>query len=172
MSAEFEDFLRRIVETERRVRNMMRYVNVVEVDPAKGLVRVKDDGSDPDQTFESDWIPWMEQAGQTKTWTPPSVGQPMMMLSPSGNMADAIAVSGRFSNQNGQPSQKGDENVETIGDTTITRSGSKVTIKSPTIVLDGEVHLGGAGGKLVHRKDDVDSAGDVATGSATKVYAV
>lgn len=172
MSAEFEDLLRRIPEIERRVRNMMRYVTVAEVDPQKGLVRVKDDGGDPDQTFESHWIPWMEQAGQTKTWTPPSVGQPMMILSPSGNMADAIAVSGRFSNQNPQPSQNGDENVEKIGNTTITRSGNKVTIESPTIVLKGEVHLGGEGGKLVHRKGDADTAGDLADGSATKVYAV
>jgi phage baseplate assembly protein gpV len=172
MSAEFEDLLRRIPEIERRVRNMMRYVTVAEVDPAKGLVKLKDDGEDPDQTLETDWVPWMEQAGQTKTWTPPSVGQPMMLFSPSGNIADAIALAGRFSNQNAQPSQKGDENMQTIGGTTITVSGSKVHIKSGTIVLEGDVHLGGEGGKLVHRKGDLDSAGDAADQSATKVYAV
>ncbi len=71
---------------------MMRYVTVAEVDAAKGLVKLKDDGEDPDQTLETDWVPWMEQAGQTKTWTPPSVGQPMMLFSPSGNIADAIAL--------------------------------------------------------------------------------
>lgn len=172
MSAEFEDLLRRIPEIERRVRNMMRYVTVAEVDAAKGLVKLKDDGEDPDQTLETDWVPWMEQAGQTKTWTPPSVGQPMMLFSPSGNIADAIALAGRFSNQNAQPSQKGDENMVTIGGTTITTSGDKVHIKSATIVLEGDVHLGGEGGKLVHRKGDADSAGDLAVGSASKVYAV
>lgn len=46
-----------------------------------------------------------------------------------------------------------------------------LTIVSPEIVLEGEVHLGGKGGRLVHRKDDVDSGGDAAVGSATKVYA-
>lgn len=172
MSAEFEDLLRRIPEIERRVRNMMRYVTVAEVDAAKGLVKLKDDGEDPDQTLETDWVPWMEQAGQTKTWTPPSVGQPMMLFSPSGNIADAIALAGRFSNQNAQPSQKGDENMVTIGGTTITTSGDKVHIKTGTIVLEGDVHLGGEGGKLVHRKGDLDSAGDAADQSATKVYAV
>lgn len=172
MSAEFEDLLRRIPEIERRVRNMMRYVTVAEVDAAKGLVKLKDDGEDPAQTLETDWVPWMEQAGQTKTWTPPSVGQPMMLFSPSGNIADAIALAGRFSNQNAQPSQKGDENMVTIGGTTITTSGNKVHIKTGTIVLEGDVHLGGEGGKLVHRKGDLDSAGDAAQESATKVYAV
>lgn len=54
---------------------------------------------------------------------------------------------------------------------TITSQGS-VTIKGPTITLDGEVHLGGGGGKLVHRKDDIDNAGDVAITAASRVYAV
>lgn len=49
---------------------------------------------------------------------------------------------------------------------------AKVTIVAPTIVLEGEVHLGGEGGQKVHRKGDVDSDGDVAAGSASKVYAV
>lgn len=51
-------------------------------------------------------------------------------------------------------------------------SGGTVTIKAPKIVLDGEVHLGGEGGELVHRKGDADSGGDIAQGSASKVYAV
>lgn len=51
-------------------------------------------------------------------------------------------------------------------------AGGGITIKGPTITLDGEVHLGGGGGKLVHRKDDIDAAGDVAITSASRVYAV
>lgn len=49
---------------------------------------------------------------------------------------------------------------------------AKVVIVSPTIVLEGTVHLGGEGGQLVHRKGDMDSDGDAAVGSATKVYAL
>ena len=45
-------------------------------------------------------------------------------------------------------------------------------VKADTIILDGEVHLGGEGGQLVHRKGDEDSDGDTAEGSATRVYAV
>lgn len=48
----------------------------------------------------------------------------------------------------------------------------KLTINAPDIVLEGNTHLGGEGGELVHRKDDLDSDGDAAVGSATKVYAV
>ena len=57
------------------------------------------------------------------------------------------------------------------GDMTI-RGAQNVRIEAAKIVLVGEVHLGGDGGKLVHRKDDLDSAGDQAVGSATKVYAL
>lgn len=49
---------------------------------------------------------------------------------------------------------------------------AKVTIVAPTIVLEGNVHLGGEGGQLVHRKGDKDSDNDVAVESASKVYAV
>lgn len=50
--------------------------------------------------------------------------------------------------------------------------GTEVRIVAPKIVLEGEVHLGGDGGELVHRKGDVDSDGDTAVGSAAKVYAL
>ncbi|MEQ1671343.1 MAG: hypothetical protein ABL893_10830 [Hyphomicrobium sp.] len=172
MSSDFEDLLRRLPELERRVRNMVRYGAVEEVDPAKGVFRFKDDGGKPEHSLETDWIPWAEQGGQTKTWTPLKKGQRMVIFSPSGNIADAIGFPAQFSNANGAPSDKGDENVEVIGNTRITRTADQVTIESPKIVLKGEVHLGDDGGQLLHRKGDVDSDGDVAVGSATKVYAV
>lgn len=172
MSMEFEDLLRRIPEIERRQRNMIRYGKVEEVDAAKGLVRVTDDGGGDGQSLTTDWIPWAETGGGIKTWRPPTKGQRMMLVSPSGNLHDAIAMSASFSNENTQPSAKGDEIVETIGATKITMRGDSTVIESPKIVLKGEVHLGDEGGKLLHRKGDADSDGDIAVGSATKVYAV
>ena len=48
-----------------------------------------------------------------------------------------------------------------------------VEIEAPEIVLKGKVYLGGKdGAKLVHRKGDKDSGGDLAEESATKVYAL
>lgn len=51
-------------------------------------------------------------------------------------------------------------------------SAKKLHFKAPNIILEGDVDLGGTGGKLVHRKGDADSAGDTAVGSATKVRAL
>lgn len=52
------------------------------------------------------------------------------------------------------------------------KSPGKIVLEAPEIVLKGNVHLGDEGGALVHRKGDVDSDGDAAVGSASKVYAV
>lgn len=170
--SEFEDLLRRIPELERRVRNMVRYGVVEDVDPDKGLVKMKDDGGGEGQTYTSDWRPWAEVGGGIKTWRPPTKGQQVIMFSPSGNLADGIIFNAAFSDQNKQPSDKGDEIVETIGDTRITMRGDSVVIKADKIVLEGNIHLGGEGGQLVHRIGDLDIANDVAVTGASKVWAL
>ncbi len=172
MSAEFEDLLRRLPEFERRLRNMVRYGKVAEVDAAKGLVKITDDGGGEGQSLTTDWIPWAETGGGIKTWRPPTVGQRVVMFSPSGNLHDAISFNAAFSNENAQPSDKGDEIKETIGASSFTMRGDKIVFESPHIVLKGNVDLGDEGGPLIHRKGDVDSDGDAAVGSATKVRAV
>ncbi|MCB1520672.1 MAG: phage baseplate assembly protein V [Hyphomicrobiaceae bacterium] len=136
MSAEFEDLLRRIPEIERRLRNMVRYAKVEEIDAAKGLVKLIDEGEGDNQTIKTDWIPWAEVGGGIKTWRPPTKGQRMMMFSPSGQLHDAIAVSAAFSNENTQPSNKGDEIKETIGSSSVTVRGDSHVIKSPRIDLN------------------------------------
>lgn len=51
-------------------------------------------------------------------------------------------------------------------------ANAEIRLVAPKIVLEGEIHLGGDGGQLVHRKGDLDSDGDAAVGSASKVYAL
>lgn len=51
-------------------------------------------------------------------------------------------------------------------------SGIKATVEAPNILAKGDVDLGDEGGQLLHRKGDVDSDGDLAVGSASKVRAV
>ncbi|MEQ1712475.1 MAG: phage baseplate assembly protein V, partial [Hyphomicrobium sp.] len=126
----------RIPEIERRLRNMVRYAKVTEVDPAKGLVKLVDEGGGEGQDLPIDWIPWAEQGGGIKTWRPPTPGQRMVLFSPSGNLHDAIALNAAFSNENGQPSDKGDEIKETIGASSTTVRGDSHVIKSPRIDLN------------------------------------
>lgn len=171
MADDFERLILRLTELERRQRNMVRYGRVAEVDASRARVKVIDeDGGDHKLT--TTWLPWAEVGGHIRTWHPPAVGQQVVMFSPSGNIGQAIVFPAAFSDQYAQPSQAGDEQIITIGSTTLRLKGDEARLSAPKIVLDGEVHLGGDGGALVHRKGDKDSAGDAAVQSANKVYAV
>lgn len=183
----------RITEMERYIRNLVRYVTVTE-DPVDGKVRAVDKGGgDGGKDLPLPPQPWAEvgaprDGGNGTTWRPPKPGQQMLCLTPSGKLGQGILIPAAFSNDCAAPSQSADEHVETIGNARTTmKDGShklevggasvevtpgKITVKAAEIVLEGNVHLGGEGGQLVHRKGDVDSGGDVAVGAATKVFAV
>jgi phage baseplate assembly protein gpV len=187
-----QEMVFRLTELERRVRNMVRHVEVVE-DPVDGLVETVDKGGGDGKDLPMPPLPWAEvgsprQGGNGTTWRPPKKGQKMVLFSPSGNLGEGILFPAAFSNDCAAPSNSADEHVETIGDVRTTmKNGShktevggasvevtpgKITIECGEIVLKGNVHLGDEGGQLVHRKGDDDSDGDVAVGSASKVYAV
>lgn len=187
----FADLYKRIAEMQRRLDGQNRTGVVTEVNAAEGWARV-DLGPDPitGESMGSAKLPWEEPAmGGIKWHIPPKVGEQVRVRSESGDLSDArIAVGSVPSDANPRPHDKGDEHVRTVGDVRILEKDGnvrievggavidikpgKVKITCDEIVLDGDVHLGGEGGKLVHRKGDVDSAGDVAETAATKVYAV
>lgn len=173
LAEQIADLYGRIADLERRIANRTRTGTVAEVDPAKGLARIKLGEDDDGQPFLSPWLPWKEPAmGAIKWHTPPSVGEQVKVTSESGEITDGIIDFSIPSDQNARPSDKGDEHVRQHGSTKIIEKDGRVEIDATVIVLKGTVHLGGEGGKLVHRKDDIDSGGDLAVGSASKVYAL
>jgi len=84
----------------RRIHNMVRYGVVAEVNYSTATLRADlQDGE-----LRSDWIPWITmRAGQDQVWDPPSVGEVVLLLSSSGELANAVALPAVFSsgNQNG-----------------------------------------------------------------------
>ncbi len=82
----------RIGELERRLNNIVRFGNIIEIDYDKARVRVKmGDNS-------SAWLPWMtERAGGKEgktTWNPPAIGEQVVVLAPSGELASAFLLPG------------------------------------------------------------------------------
>lgn len=61
--------------------------------------------------------------------------------------------------------------LDTQGRTTI-NSGQIARLTAPRFVQDAVVDLGGEGGQLLHRKGDIDSDGDAAVTSASRVRAI
>ena len=169
---ELAELASRVADLERRMTGVMRHGKVHSVDPAQQIVRLDFGESTEGGKFLSPEIPYAQIAGALKVHTPPSVGQQMTMMAPSGDWQQAVAMPMHWSGQNPSPSTSGSEHVLKFGGFTITLTGDKLLVSGPVVVLDALVHLGGEGGKQVHRKDDKDSDGDLAVEHATRVFAI
>jgi len=156
-----------LAEAFRLISNLIRIGSVASVDlsarPAK--VRVTTGG------LQTDWLPWVEaRAGTTKTWSPPSVGERVVVLSPDGDLAAGVALAGINCDAQPAPSSKASEHVivfpdgarivydhdasaltatgittlsaEVSGQTTLQCAG-QTTIQCPQITLDGNVTVTG-----------------------------
>lgn len=76
-----------LADLARRVANMIRTGRVAVVDHAGPRVRVQSGD------LITDWLPWQtRRAGNTRTWDPPTVGEQVMILSPSGEPAAGIVI--------------------------------------------------------------------------------
>jgi phage baseplate assembly protein V len=73
---------------------MLRYATVVSVDHGSGRVVVSSGD------VETDDIDWLERRmGKTRTWSPPSEGEQMLLLCPSGELAGGIVLGGVRQNE-------------------------------------------------------------------------
>jgi phage baseplate assembly protein V len=86
----------------RRLNNLARYGVVAEVDyngETAGFPAVRVDMQDG--ALRSDWVPWFTpRAGADVVWDPPTVGEVVMLLAPSGELANGVAIPGMFSDGN------------------------------------------------------------------------
>lgn len=141
----------RLADLERRVAGMVVHGKVAEVDPAAGTVRLeigrKSDGS----PLIGPAVPYAQMAGALKIHAPPSVGQAMTAVSPSGDARQAVALPTTWSGANPSPSSAGDQNVLTFGDVTISLAAGGVVLSVGGFVVeisgDG---IAAAGGKITH----------------------
>jgi len=153
---------------------------VEKVDPAKARAKVKFADEDGNISF------WLNingsGSGKNKSYNMPDIGSQVNCLI-DWDGEDGTVLGSPFSEADKPPTSNGDTvhlksesgtdiifNKKT-GDIDI-KGANIVKIQAVKIILEGDVHLGGEGGQLVHRKGDADNMGDIAEGSATKVYAV
>ena len=117
---ELAEILGRMADLERRVYGMVRHGTVAQVDPATGMVRIKMGASTGGGDFLSPWVPYGQTAGALKAHVPPTVGQQMTLMAPSGDVRQAVALPMTWSDANASPSGAGDQNVLTYGNAQIT----------------------------------------------------
>lgn len=163
------DLRREIAELSRRQANLMRVGKVVEVDPSRGLVRL--DVGDEGAPLLTPMVPWPERAGTRRTWNPPSVGEVMTLLSPSGDVSErSVAMHGGFTDATPPPSDDGDATVFAVSGVTVTVTGNSVMIEAPQVtVISPSIDLGGEGGRPVARVGDMVA---VSAGSSTGMWPI
>ncbi|QDQ29136.1 phage baseplate assembly protein V [Chitinimonas arctica] len=88
-------------DLNRRLESLLRFGTIAEIDHDRALCRV--------QTGKllTDWLPWLSpRAGQTRQWNPPTKGEQVMLLSPSGDPATGAVLPGLFSDTHKAPSKQ------------------------------------------------------------------
>ncbi|WP_194094653.1 phage baseplate assembly protein V [Marivivens aquimaris] len=131
------DLFRRVADLERRLNVSNLRGTVHSVDAAAGTVRLDLGPDDAGGRLLSPPVPYAQQAGALKVHAPPSTGQQMTIVSPSGDLAAGVAQPLSWSSSESSPSQNGAENMLTFGDVSIllTESGVTITVGGSSVQL-------------------------------------
>ncbi len=145
-------------EIARLIENLLRIGVVADVQHASpSRVRVQTGG------ITTDWLPWAElRAGGTRTWNPPTKGEQILLLSPSGDLRNAVVLTGIPSDQHNVPSHSPAETVTQYPDgartvydhaagalsisgisTVVVEAATSVLVKCPDTTFDGNVTVKG-----------------------------
>lgn len=158
-------------ELSRRLENMIRIGTVAEIDHAARCVRVQSG------ELRTDWLKWRSgRAGATRTWNPPTVDEQVMILSPSGELANGIVMPSIYSVAHDAPSDNPDEHVTEYPDGAriVYNHATQVLnisgIKDLAIAASGNVNLSNGGDAVVNTAGDVSvMAGGKATITADTI---
>lgn len=102
-------------DLERRTANQIRYGTVLAVDHAQARVRIKSG------EIETTWLPWSagRASGAKRRWDPPEVGEQVVLLAPTGDLRQAVVLTGVFQQSAAAPSSSADKDATAYGDGTV-----------------------------------------------------
>lgn len=126
-----------LAELERLLANLIRVGVVAQLDEANARVKVRTGG------LVTDWLPWISaRAGATRAWSAPRAGEQVLVLSPYGDPAQAVALPAIY--QDAYPAPAATKDVEHV----VFPDGSTVDYNSATNTL--EVTVAGSGNVVVN----------------------
>lgn len=143
----------------RRLSNVARYGTVAEADytgVTAGFPAIRVQLQDGE--ILSDWVPWFTpRAGKDRVWDPPEVGEVVMLLAPSGELANGVAIPGLFSNGNANGDRAGLQR-RTFDDGTVVEYDRE----SHKLFLDvkGDVRIKATGKIEIEAEGDLKLVGD------------
>ena len=144
-------------EITRLLLNLIRKGSVKEVDHAAKKCRISTGDSD------TNWIPWITlRAGATRTWSPPTVGEQVLLFCPGGDAADGVALCGIYSDNGTAPSESPSLHVVQFPDGAVIQYDHQahalsVNLPGGTISIEstGGVTINASGGNVVVNGDVV-----------------
>lgn len=153
-------------EQQRRLHNIATIGTVFDVNPDDQTMRL-DVGDN-----QTDWLPIPAlAAGQVRVWRCPSVGEQFLLVSPSGELANAIPVLSLYSNQHPSPSNDPNEIRVRFNDSdflSVNTQDSQLTLKINDVIfnvnnttLTGNLAVNGN----VQVDGNIHSNGDTVAGS-------
>ena len=129
-----------LVELARRLANVVREGTVAEVDPAGYRVRVRYDTDDAGQPVLTAPIPWLTgRAGPDRDWWAPEEGEEVVLLAPSGELTQALALPALYSDAMPAPSDDPDKRVTRHSDGAVFEYDRAAHRWTVTIPEDGEI---------------------------------
>ena len=121
-------------EQQRRLHNIATIGTVFDVNPDDQTMRL-DVGDN-----QTDWLPIPAlAAGQVRVWRCPSVGEQFLLVSPSGELANAIPVLSLYSNQHPSPSNDPNEIRVRFNDSdflSVNTQDSQLILKINDVIFD------------------------------------
>lgn len=83
-----------LAQLARLIENLIRFGTVAEVQFQPPRVKIRSGG------ITTAWLPWLAlRAGLDRTWNPPTLNEQVVLLSPSGQLANGVALTGLFSDR-------------------------------------------------------------------------
>lgn len=146
-----------IAALSRLIENLIRLGTVAEVDHGsltdKRPARVRVQSGD----LLTGWLPWTAlRAGTTRDWDPPSVGEQVLVLSPSGQTAQGIAITGLFSALIPANGDRAGLRRRTYPDGAVVEYDSEAHQLLATLPAGGRVEIVAPGGFKLQGDVDID----------------
>jgi phage baseplate assembly protein V len=146
-----------IAALSRLIENLIRLGTVAEVDhgslPDKRPARVRVQSGD----LLTGWLPWTAlRAGTTRDWDPLTVGEQVLVFSPSGQTAQGIAIGGLFSALIPANGDRAGLHRRTYPDGAVVEYDSEAHQLLATLPAGGRVEIIAPGGFKLQGDVDID----------------
>lgn len=95
-----------LIDLHRRLANVLRIGTIEQIDHAGARVRVRSGD------IVTAWLPWLVwRAGTTSSWSAPTVGEQVLILAPSGDLACAVVLPALYTDARPAPSSNPSQHV-------------------------------------------------------------